>query len=49
MYFFVKDDLLEDETSEETIHLIQNLAKVGLDIDEYTAAFNIDNSQRLEL
>lgn len=49
MYFFVKHDLPEDETSEETIHLIQNLAKVGLDIDVYTAAFNITNSQRLEL
>lgn len=49
MYFFVKDDLPEDETSEDTVKLIQHLAKVGLDIDEYTTAFNATNKQRLEL
>ena len=42
-------NLPEDETSEQTITLMQNLAKVGLDINEYTVAFNTTNSQRLDL
>ena len=36
----MKDDLPEDETSEDTVKLIQHLAKVGLDINEYATAFN---------
>lgn len=36
----------EDETSDETVKLIQHLAKVGIQIDEYVAAFNASNIQR---
>jgi hypothetical protein len=38
VYFFVKEDLPEDHTSEASTDLIRHLAKMGIDINEYTDA-----------
>lgn len=47
VYFFVKDELPEEENAENTMNLIHHLAKIGLDINEYTLAYQTINTERL--
>ena len=47
VYYFVQVDLPEENSCEEIIQVIEHLAKVGLDINDYENAFKTINDQSL--